>query len=538
MKTEKRKALSVGLLLIVGLVFIVTGCSNENQRAPISGQEGNGNGDERDHLTLTWRVAGSNVEPNAIFPDAGSDFIKQTIEEKFNVTLDLTSDLYSSEYDTKMTMQLSADPPDLFMAGGVQSQGYALDGLLADMTPFISPETMPNYFKYWLSDEELNRYQIQDAFVRAPIPFARNVYRSYYIRKDWLDQLGLDVPDSYEDTLEVMRAFTFDDPDGNQRNDTFGFTASGNGRSYSWDFPGFVENDVYVFDLDLDAGTFRYGLTDLALVDVLEDIQQLEREKIIDPDWFLNSGTDHWNKAIEGRAGIIVGSSKDFMLDGNPNSIHNRSRQLNPEADWVPFNPHPDKPIWLTNLPSNPFLFHVQIAEQRPEHIVRTIEILDWMAGEEGYLLTHFGQEGIHYTRNGNEIEIIPEAYNEITSWLSLYSFFTPKDEEDKLGLEFVDPRFTDRDRKIIETIRSYKLKDHIGTNVAPPPNVDLGGFDTRIAEFVVQVLFEEPDASNWPQYQEELNTLYSGREILEAYAEQISRAHGREIRYIPGPGE
>jgi len=43
-----------------------------------------------------------------------------------------------------------------------------------------------------------------------------------YMRGDWLDKVGLALPDTLEDYDAVMRAFTLDDPDGNGKNDTFG----------------------------------------------------------------------------------------------------------------------------------------------------------------------------------------------------------------------------------------------------------------------------------------------------------------------------
>ena len=45
------------------------------------------------------------------------------------------------------------------------------------------------------------------------------------IRKDWLDKLGLSVPVTLDDYYEVMKAFTFNDPDGNGVNDTYGYGA-------------------------------------------------------------------------------------------------------------------------------------------------------------------------------------------------------------------------------------------------------------------------------------------------------------------------
>src|SRR4030042_2784638 len=45
------------------------------------------------------------------------------------------------------------------------------------------------------------------------------------IRKDWLDKLGLAMPKTMDELIEVARKFTNDDPDGNGKNDTYGFGA-------------------------------------------------------------------------------------------------------------------------------------------------------------------------------------------------------------------------------------------------------------------------------------------------------------------------
>lgn len=53
-------------------------------------------------------------------------------------------------------------------------------------------------------------------------PLQRGIASVTYIRKDWLDKLGLDIPKTWEEYMEVLRQFTFNDPDGNGKNDTYG----------------------------------------------------------------------------------------------------------------------------------------------------------------------------------------------------------------------------------------------------------------------------------------------------------------------------
>lgn len=57
-----------------------------------------------------------------------------------------------------------------------------------------------------------------------------------YIRTDWRDNLGLSNPETWDDVLEVARAFTYDDPDGNGADDTYGYVVPGSTtRGYaSW----------------------------------------------------------------------------------------------------------------------------------------------------------------------------------------------------------------------------------------------------------------------------------------------------------------
>lgn len=48
------------------------------------------------------------------------------------------------------------------------------------------------------------------------IPFQKAVARNgVVIRKDWLDKLGLAVPKTTDELMEVAKAFTEKDPDGN-----------------------------------------------------------------------------------------------------------------------------------------------------------------------------------------------------------------------------------------------------------------------------------------------------------------------------------
>ncbi|GAA3405914.1 extracellular solute-binding protein [Paenibacillus hodogayensis] len=462
-------------------------------------------------------------------PAPERDFVRQAIERKFNVRLSVTYTEPGNDYETKIAALLSAnDPPDMWLElsadGGAQ---HALDNVLADMTYYVTPEKMPHYFKYWMNESELRQYQFHNKFARAPIPYDKSSYRSYYIRKDWLDKLGLDVPDSYERYYNVLRAFTFNDPDGNGRADTYGFTTAGNGSRLSTDWPEYVKNgllypayyaDNRLIDMQMDSKVEQ----------VVTDILRAMGDGVVDPDWFLNKGRQHIDKAVQGKVGIVLGDTLDFAFDANPDSLQSRSRAINPAADWVPFNPFGKQAIATASTPQYPFVYANNAAGLNPEKLERISQILDWLSGEEGFILTHYGLENVHYTRKGSTLTLIPAKIDEDIvqngDFLKIWDFFTP-DTPHVLGLTVIDPRRTERDRRIADTLGRIPVYGGLGTTLTPPLGISVEAMRARQNELQVKMVFADKSAKRWPEYREQIMTGYNGNVIFRQYEEKIRQA-------------
>ncbi|WP_167859281.1 type 2 periplasmic-binding domain-containing protein [Paenibacillus cymbidii] len=483
----------------------------------------------KEKLELKW-----NVIADATFqlPSGDKDAIKKIIDQKFNVDLKLTYLPMGNDYNNKLnTMIASGDIPDVFFAEGIASNTYIKDGIARDLTKLVTPQTMPNYFKYWMKEDTLKKYQVQSVFKRAAIPYDPDIYRTFYIRKDWLDKLNLKMPTNYDELVSVMKAFTFNDPDGNGKNDTYGFTAVGNGTNISMDFPEFLKNgfvgDTYVKDDKLvDVRT------DIGMTNVLNDIKKLMDLKVVDPDWLLNKSNQQYEKAGQGKVGIIVGQGKDIAFDNNPASFQYKAKQLDPKADWEPFHPWEKTGTWVETIPGNPFVISSKSSEAK---VQRSIEILDWLAGEEGFLLTKYGTANVDYKRDGNKIEVIADAFKkdftDNNSYNEIYGWFTPRKPE-IYGLDIVDSKITDRDKKIVEKIRSYKILPSVGTSLGIKEGMDLAGMRKQMNVYLTQVLFKDKDASNWPQYRQDIMNKYGGKAIFDYYAEQVSVAYGKTITF------
>jgi putative aldouronate transport system substrate-binding protein len=64
-----------------------------------------------------------------------------------------------------------------------------------------------------------------------PIPIAQS---AWIYRKDWLESLDMEVPTNAEEFYQLLKAFTEDDPDGNNKDDTIGLATMRGNRAFGY----------------------------------------------------------------------------------------------------------------------------------------------------------------------------------------------------------------------------------------------------------------------------------------------------------------
>ena len=149
----------------------------------------------------------------------------QIVKDKLNINLKLTN-LPSSEADqnTKINAAGAANTlPDIFMVSNEVYSTLVSKRLLAPVDAMYAK--MPNRTAK-LYDADSRAFTTIDGHSYAlaqPGSIVRN--EGVLIRKDWLDKLGLSVPKTTDEFMAVMKAFTEKDPDGNGKNDTYGYGA-------------------------------------------------------------------------------------------------------------------------------------------------------------------------------------------------------------------------------------------------------------------------------------------------------------------------
>lgn len=152
------------------------------------------------------------IETGNGLPSPDQDIIKQEIDKAINTDLNLTVYASQDDYKNQLNVRMaSANFPDLFSVDRQQLKQFSEQGLLLDLTPYMD-KLKP--VKDFIGEESLKKGTMNGkVFAVAKTPTIP--YDTYFIRKDWLDKLGMQVPKTTDELLEVAKAFADKDPDGN-----------------------------------------------------------------------------------------------------------------------------------------------------------------------------------------------------------------------------------------------------------------------------------------------------------------------------------
>lgn len=137
----------------------------------------------------------------------------------------------TNQYDRKLsTAIMSGNYPDIMWATSQDYMNWIETGVIADITDVFEEYASEELKAYVNADGGVSLKAIMHEGRMYGIPFVGNPYNTAYvmfIRQDWLDNLGLQVPETMEELKEVAYAFTYDDPDQNGKDDTYGLAFSG-----------------------------------------------------------------------------------------------------------------------------------------------------------------------------------------------------------------------------------------------------------------------------------------------------------------------
>ncbi|WP_168119706.1 extracellular solute-binding protein [Paenibacillus sp. HB172176] len=329
--------------------------------------------------------------------------IIKLLEDKFNIDLNMQwipSDTYSEKVNV---MAASGSLPDSMFLNGADYKKWVEKGLFLDLKPLLS--NYPNLSQY-LGDEEDWQYMNPSGKYYG-LPYSLTETRNAYgIRKDWLDKLNLEMPKTIDEFYEVAKAFALQDPDGNGKNDTIGFSAA------------LPPNQTEFRQMDPILAAFglvdRWGIKDSKLIpwqtqveewkDVAAFMNKAYEEGVLDKDFAINKVAEGQDKYMSGKLGILDMPATDVYNKLIPNL-----EKIVPTAETAQLAP----PIGPTGLQGGNTLGKsnqrtIINAKIDPAKQKRILAMYDYLLSDEGYTMIKNGVEGIHYKKEGDSYVKLP----------------------------------------------------------------------------------------------------------------------------------
>lgn len=270
--------------------------------------------------TVTVHLGGS-LNPNAKIPDGMSyddNSYTRFLKDDLNIEVVYDWVASSSDFDEKMNLCIgSGTIPELMNVNATQYRALVKYDMIQPLDQYFddyASDALKGYVES--GGEELKKCISNDKGEMMAIP-APNITASgineMWIRQDWLDNLGLEAPRTWDELVTVAEAFVTQDPDGNGEADTIGILGPSNsdhmnaigGNQYGLD-PLFSRFQSYPqYWLQDEDGTVKYGSIQPETRTALEKIQKLYTDKLIDPEMLVRN--DSMEPLLAGKVGIFFG---------------------------------------------------------------------------------------------------------------------------------------------------------------------------------------------------------------------------------------
>lgn len=274
--------------------------------------------EEKEVVTVTL---GKAISPNTVYRD-GEDLNNNTwtqAYEEAGVKVEYTLTSTSDQYYQKLALAIaSGDLPDIWVSDKKNFYLALEADLVYDLTDLFATELSELSHKYMDEyDVEYRAATIDGRLMAIPAldEDPTTSARLTFIRRDWLDQLGLPVPTTQQQMVDTMIAFATQDPDGNNENDTFGFVFHKDLWGMSHCLEGFF-NAYHAYPniwYEDENGNLIFGsVQSEPMKAALADLAKLYEAGAIDKEFIVKDADKIAEDIVNQKAGVTMGRWWNF----------------------------------------------------------------------------------------------------------------------------------------------------------------------------------------------------------------------------------
>lgn len=321
-------------------------------------------------------------------PLVENDRIVAAINELLDIELEVID--YPEGDFQKLTVSIaSGDIPDVLTARYPSETvlSWIDDGIIIPIDPYFDEiptirDRLVNDLSWTAIDGNYYGYVFIETAANAGM----------ILRQDWLDKLGLAEPTTTDEMAEVLRAFTFDDPDGNGVNDTYGISDT---KPNSFLPPLWM---LYAFDVPhSDWSVDENG----KVIPVFEDpgykqaiayYRQLIEAGVVEPEAFMNDRGAHEQKWAQGKIGVMYGA-----MFRNYARHANTVVSVNPDAVPTYAKDAIQGPNGAKGFAATPTSGLITMVTSEAKDPLKAAKFIELLLSPEGRNLLKNGIEGVHY---------------------------------------------------------------------------------------------------------------------------------------------
>ena len=411
--------LSLALVLSLGACGGNGGSSTSSEASPSSTTEESGaaaeSGDESqaetaetgefqlpivdEPTTLSYFVA-DDSNAAIMTTDWNDNEFYQEMERRTGVHLEFEM-VSSADYQTNFNLMIaSGNLADMIYVGAsyyAEGVDAAIDdGYFLDLTDLVD-EYMPNYEKVRTSDVQYELLSTTDSGRLGAVYELRQSkqgpWLGLWIRQDWLDDLGLDTPVTFDDYHEVLTAFK------NEKGATAPLILNFSGSDGEFGTMSGGLNVLNSWQLD-ETGKVNFGPYMDAWKEYVTIMHQWYTEGLIDPDFMAT------DERTADMAKVVTGASGVFAALYTMPSVYEAASE-DPNMNLAPVNP----PVMNEGDEG-----HIRLRDSYTsgntaisadsENWEVALRWLDYLYTDEGALLANYGVEGdtFEFDENGEPV--------------------------------------------------------------------------------------------------------------------------------------
>ena len=297
-----------------------------------------------EQLTYTLgKLSGAN---NSNLPDGETyenNAYTRLLNERLNVQNQDVFEAMDEQYTDSVTMVIAQnDLPDVMIVEDLDELQYLVDNdMIADLTDSYNncmSDTIKNIYGSYGRDI-LDVVTFGGKIMAIPETNISDGPNLIWLRKDWMDALGLSAPRTLSDVEEIIRQFKEKDPGHNGAGNTVGLvcdTSLCGGCGYSSEYTLDIIFAAYgafpkqwIYDED---GNVVYGSVQPEAKEALaHHIHELYKEGILDQDFLMRTSSNLIELIVDGQCGSFFGP---WWAPNNPLM---QAVEQNKDAEWQPY---------------------------------------------------------------------------------------------------------------------------------------------------------------------------------------------------------